>query len=593
MKTPKVVTIATVGAVALSLGLAACGGDDSSDKGGKGGSGKFGAAVGSVVNASDHKGGVLTMAQPDDYESLDPANIYYAYGMNSIRLWSRTLVTYTSKPGLEGTKPSPDLAESLATPSNGNKTWTFKLKKGLKYEDGTEIKAKDVKYAVARTYDRSILRNGPSYFQQMLDMPKDSKGTPKYPGPFKNKNLDAFTAVETPDDYTVVFKLGAPFSEFNEVVMFSGQTAPVPAAKDTGSRYGQHPVSSGPYKLETDYKPKTGVTLVRNTNWDQASDPNRKQLPDKIDIKSGLAAEEIDQRLINGTVQVDLPGTGVQATARQKLLTDTKLKGNSDNPESGFDWYIAINTTNIPNVECRKAIIYAADRQALYRAYGGEVGGTPMTSVMPPLIPGREPGTEYYTKADPNYTGDVAKAKEALTKCGKPQGFSTTMLFRNDRPKEQAEAEAMEQSLSRVGIKLTLKGYPHGTYTNEQLGSPDFNKRNGVGLGTYGWASDWPTGYGYLQPITDPKAIVPTGNANTSELRDPEVKKMWDDVVKLPDANERAKVYNKIDDRVRQLAAIVPNVYAKSLLYRPTNLTNVYFHVGYGMYDYANLGVTG
>src|SRR5437868_11466747 len=114
-----------------------------------------------------------------------------------------------------------------------------------------------------------------------------------------------------------------------------------------------------------------------------------------------------------------------------------------------------------------------------------------------------------------------------------------------------------------------------------------------IGLGTYGWAPDWNAGYGYLQPLSDGDAIVPTGNANTEELNDPEVNKLWDDVVKIQDPAGRAKIYNQIDAKVREQAAILPNVYAKSLLYRPTNLTNVYFHAGYGMYDYSNLGVTG
>jgi peptide/nickel transport system substrate-binding protein len=594
MRSPKVLTTAVAGAIALSLGLAACGGGDNTAKNDAGGSGaKFDAGSTAVVNPSDKKGGVLKVAQPDDFESLDPANIYYAFGLNFIRLYSRGLMTYTSKPGEAGATMSPDLAEAKGVPTDGGKTWTYKLKKGLKYEDGTEIKAADIKYAVARTFDRGVLRNGPSYFTQLLDMPKDAKQEPKYKGPFKDKNLAHFTAVETPDDYTVVFKLANPFGEFDEVVGFSGQTVPVPQAKDKGVRYGQHPVSSGPYKWEADYQAKKGGVLVRNDQWDQASDPNRKQLPDKIEVTAGLKAEEIDSRLLAGTLHVDLPGTGVQAAARQQILSNPKLKASADNPLAGFHWYLPINVKNIPNVECRKAIVYAADRDAMFRAYGGEIGGQLSTSVQPPSVIGREKGTDLYTKAEAGYKGDPVKAKEALAKCGQPNGFKTVMVFRSDRPKEKATAEALEQSLGKVGIQLDLKGYPSGTYTNEQFGSPAFVKKEKVGLGTYGWAPDWNTGYGYLQPISDGKAIVPTGNANPEELSDPALNQKWNDVVKLTDAAARAKVYNEIDTAIREQAAILPNVYAKSLLYRPSTLTNVYFHAGFGMYDYANLGVTG
>jgi peptide/nickel transport system substrate-binding protein len=592
MKSPKVWTWMAAGAVTLSLGLTACGGDDG-DGGGTGGTGgggggaaKFDAGSTAVVNPSDKKGGVLKMGMSDDFDSTDPGNTYYAFGNNFIRLYSRTLMTYASKPGQEGTKPVPDLAEAPGVPSENNKVWTFKLKKGIKYEDGTEVKAADVKYAVARTYDRGVLGHGPSYFASLLD-------AGDYKGAFKDKNLDNFKGIDTPDDYTVVFKLKDSFPEFNELVMFSGQTAPVPQAKDTGTQYARHPMSTGPYMWEGNYTAKKGGVLVRNPQWDPATDPNRKQLPDRIEVTAGIEASEVDNRLLNGQLHVDLPGSGVQDAARQQILTDAAKKANADNPYAGFHWYVPINVKNIPNLECRKAIVYAADRDAMWRAYGGNVGGEMSTSIMPPGITGRQKGTDVFTQAAEGYKGDVNKAKEALQACGKPNGFSTAMSYRSDRPKEKAVAEALEQSLGRVGIKLNLKGYPAGTYTGEQFGSPAFVKRENIGLGTYGWAADWPTGYGYLQAISDGKAIVESGNANPSELDDPEINKMWNDVVSVTDAGQREQIYNQIDQKIREQAAILPNVYAKSLLYRPETLTNVYFHSGFGMYDYANLGVTG
>ncbi|MEW2359537.1 ABC transporter substrate-binding protein [Spirillospora sp. NPDC029432] len=584
MKRPKVLTAAAAGAVVLSLGLSACGGGGDDKQGG--GTSVSNAAIGKVHNPSDKKGGTLKMATSSDIDSTDPGNMYYAWANNFTRLYSRMLLTYPAKPGPDGFKPVPDIAEGLGT-SNADKTeWTYKLKRGLKYEDGSEIRAEDIKYAVARTFDRGVLRNGPSYFSNLLD----AKG---YKGPFKDKNLDNFKGVTTPDDHTVVFHLNAPFAEFNELVTFSGQTTPVPQDKDKGERYGLHPFSSGPYKWEADYQPNKGGALVRNANWDQATDPNRKQLPDRIELLAGMNADELDNQLLSGQIHVALEGTGVQDNGRKTLLSSADHRKNADNPPGGFHWYMPINTKVIDNVECRKAIVYATNRDSLWRAYGGDVGGELATSIMPPNIEGREKGTDYYTKAEKGYTGDTAKAKESLTACGKPNGFETKMTYRSDRPKEKAVAEAMQAALQRVGIKLTLQGYPANTYTNDQFGSPSFIKKEGIGLGTYGWHADWPTGYGYLQALTDKDAIVPSGNAAVSELDDPAINKMWDDVVKIEDPAQRNKIYNQIDDSIRKQAAFIPNVYAKSLLYRPANLTNVFFHDGYGMYNYSTLGLSG
>ncbi|HEX2314198.1 MAG TPA: ABC transporter substrate-binding protein [Thermomonospora sp.] len=583
MRSPRFLTLTAAGAVALSLGLSACGGGDD-DGGDGGGGGGFNAAVDKIHNPSDKKGGTLRMAISSDIDSTDPGNMYYAWSNNFTRLYSRQLLTYNSKPGAESLKPAPDLAEALGVPSDGNKTWTYKLRKGIKYEDGTEIKARDIKYAVARTFDRGVLRNGPSYFAQMLD-------AGDYEGPFKDKNLDNFKGVETPDDYTLVFKLKEPFAEFNEVVNFSGQTAPVPQAKDQGERYGLRPFSSGPYKWEGNYQPGKGGSLVPNPHWDPSTDPNRKQLPAKIEVIAGLEAQELDNQLLKGQIHVDLAGTGVQDNARSQILQNPDLKNSSDNPPGGFHWYIPINVKNIPNVECRRAIVWAADRDAMWRAYGGDVGGEISTSIQPPDIEGRQKGTDHFTKAQIGYKGDVNQAKAALQRCGQPNGFSTTMVYRSDRPKEKATAEALQQSLSRVGIKLNLKGYPANTYTNDQFGSPSFVAKEKIGLGTYGWHADWPTGYGYLQAISDGDAIVPSGNANPSELDDKQINDLWDQTLKVEDPAQRAQIYNQIDDRIRSEAAILPNVYARSLLYRPGSLTNVFFHKGFGMYNYSTLGV--
>ncbi|GAA4068013.1 ABC transporter substrate-binding protein [Actinomadura miaoliensis] len=582
MRRPKVLATAAAGALALSL-VSACGGGD--DEGGSASTSVSNAAIGKIHNPSDRRGGALKMATSSDIDSIDPGDMYYAWANNFVRLYSRMLLTYPAKPGTEGWQPVPDLAEGLGQASADGKSWTYKLKKGLKYEDGTEITAKDIRYAVARTFDRGVLRNGPSYFSTLLD----AEG---YKGPYKDKNLDHFKGVTTPDDYTVVFHLKKPFAEFNELVTFSGQTAPVPQSKDKGERYGLHPVSSGPYKWEKDYEPGKGGTLVRNDQWDQSTDPNRKQLPDSIQLVAGMNADELDNQLMSGQIHVDLPGTGVQENARKAILTDPKKRENADNPPGGFSWYNPINTKLIP-VECRKAMVWAANRDAMWRAYGGDVGGELATSIMPPNIEGRQKGTDHYTKAEKGYTGDVEQAKQALQRCGKPNGFETKMVYRSDRPKEKAVAEALQQSLGRVGIKLNLQGYPANTYTNDQFGSPSFVEKEGIGVGTYGWHADWPTGYGYLQAITDKDAIVESGNANPGLFDNAQVNKIWDDVMNIADRNQRAQMYNQVDDIFRKEAGAIPNVYAKSLLYRPEKLTNVFFHEGYGMYNYSTLGLSG
>ena len=182
-----------------------------------------------------------------------------------------------------------------------------------------------------RTFDRSVLPNGPSYFTSLL-----AGNAATYPGPFKDraKNVMALTAIDTPDPTTIVFHLKQPFASFNYVVAFP-QTAPVPPAKDTGTNYQLHPLSTGPYKFQS-YQLNKQYTLVPNPQWNPSWDPQVKQLPSKIIVNLNVNANDIDNRLLAGDIQVDQAGTGVQAAARARILSNPSLKANADNPVTGF-----------------------------------------------------------------------------------------------------------------------------------------------------------------------------------------------------------------------------------------------------------------
>ncbi|MGH3823494.1 MAG: ABC transporter substrate-binding protein, partial [Pseudonocardiaceae bacterium] len=139
------------------LVLAGCGGPAS-------GIDVSGNTVGGIHNPSDAKGGTLRFANSGDWDSLDPADTYYAYAWNFVRLYGRALVMFTSAPGRQGATLVPDLAESLGRSSEDAKTWTYTLRPGVKFEDGTPVTSKDVKYAVERSLDKTTFPNGPTYF---------------------------------------------------------------------------------------------------------------------------------------------------------------------------------------------------------------------------------------------------------------------------------------------------------------------------------------------------------------------------------------------------------------------------------------------
>ncbi|MGW1965700.1 ABC transporter substrate-binding protein [Streptomyces sp. NPDC001935] len=541
------------------------------------------AATKDVVNASTKKGGTVTYEYSDVPDSFDPGNTYYAYMYNLSRLYARPLMTFQPGAGEKGNTLVPDLAASKGVPSDGGKTWTYKLRSGLKYQDGTAITSKDVKYAVERSnFARDVLSLGPNYFQQFL------VGGDKYKGPYKDKSAKGLSSIETPDDTTVVFHLKTAFQEFDYLVA-SPQTAPVPQAKDNGVDYVKNIVSSGSYKFQS-YADGKQAVLVRNENWDAATDPLRKQYPDKIVVNLKVAAETIDKDVLAGDA-IDLGGGGVQAATQADVLTSAAKKANTDNTYGGRLVYMAINTKVKPfdNVACRKAVQFAIDKVSVQTAEGGPIRGDIASTVLPPDIPGYEKSDVY---ASAGNKGDAAKAKEQLKACGK-ETINTNISARSDRPQEIDAATAIIASLKKVGINASLKQYPSGKYFTDYAGVPKFTEKNNIGLIMMQWGADWPSGYGFLQQILNGSAIGDSGNTNLSQYDNKDVNSLLEKAIGTQDDAARLGLYTQIDKKTMDDAVLVPLTYFKVLLARPQYATNLVSTAAFsGQYDYLNIGTT-
>ena len=574
---------AAVLAIVAGLALTGCG--SSSSDGGSGSSSKdeFNAAVGHVFNESSDKGGIVKFADEGQQDSVDPGDTYYGYSWNFIRLYGRGLTMFSPAPGKASNKIVGDLAEGLGQPSADAKTWTYKIRKGVKFEDGTEITAKDVKYGIERSGDKDVFPDGPTYFDDLLNWPAGWKG------PYKTKGMDTTSAIDTPDDYTLVLHFKQPFSDM-DYLGTTPQSMPVPVAKDTGAKYKNHVVSSGPYMFK-DYQDGKSFTLERNPNWDRKTDPNRKALPDGYEVSLNVNADDIDNRIVSGDLDVAYATVGVAPAMRARGLTDPALKARMDNPNAARLQYTSINPTVAPfdNIHCRKAIEYGMDRTAYVNAYGGKLaGGDPATTMLIPVIPGFKKFDLYETPED---KGDLDKAKSELQACGKPDGFETNISYRVERPLEKATAEAFQQQLAKIGIKLTPKGFPKADYFSTYAGNPPYVKKNNLGLIVNSWGADWNDGYGMLSQIVDSRVIRDSGGSSNTSVRIPEVDQLLDKVAVETDTAKREDLYGQIDNRVMEEAVTYPGVYAKLLLMRSKNLTNVFINDNYGGYDFLSLGV--
>jgi peptide/nickel transport system substrate-binding protein len=338
------------------------------------------------------------------------------------------------------------------------------------------------------------------------------------------------------------------------------------------------------------YQLNKQATLVPNPQWNPATDPNAKQAASKIIVNMNVSAADIDNRLLAGDIGVDSAGAGVQPAAQARILSSPTAKANADDPINGFARFAYLDTKVPPmnNVHCRRAVEYAANKVTAQTAYGGPVaGGAIASTVDVPTIVGYQSFDLYEALTNP--TGDVAKAKQELGLCGQPNGFSTSLAYRADRPKEVAAATALQASLALAGIKVTLKGFPAGTYYTNFAGAPAYVHSHNLGIAMGGWGADWPTGFGFLDSLVAGNTIVPTGNTNIEELNDPVVNNLFTKSSTLT-GDARTAIWGQIDKQVMTDAGILPLVYNKALLYRPTNVTNVYVQAYYGMYNYSVMG---
>ncbi|MGW1502266.1 ABC transporter substrate-binding protein [Streptomyces mirabilis] len=580
---------AAAAAVAALLTTAACGGGGSDDNNGsKTGAAGFDAANNKVAQASlVKKGGTLRFGGAQDADSWDTTRGYYGFMWDFARYYSRQLVTGKTEPGKAGAELTPDLATGLAKVTDDGKTYTYTLRDGITWEDGKAITSKDVKYGIERVWAQDVLSGGPTYLKDFLD----PKG--EYKGPYKDTSKDklGLKAITTPDDKTIVFHLPKANSDFQEVLGLVS-ASPVRQDMDTKSKYGLKPFSSGPYKFDS-YSPGKSLTLVRNTNWKQSADPVRKAYPDKITVQFYSDANQLDQRLLNGDLDLDINQTGMSPQGRTTALKEHKA--NLDNPISGYIRYAAFPQSVKPfdNVECRKAVILGADHVSLQTARGGPVaGGDIGTNMLPPSVPGSE-GQKYdpYAISGADKNGNVEKAKAALKACGKPNGFSTTIAVRNNKPVEVATAQSLQASLKKVGITAQIDQFD-GSQTTGIIGSPENVKKKGYGIIIMGWGPDFPTVQGFGLPLWDSKYIAPSGNNNFALINDKTIDGLFDQYVTTLDDAGKTKLSTEINHKVMEGAYYLPFTFEKFINWRGDNLANVYTTDNYsGTYDFVNLGL--
>jgi peptide/nickel transport system substrate-binding protein len=548
------------------------------------------------LNPSTAKGGTLRIGSAGDLDFLDPARTYFAFSWDIHQLINRTLLTFPDGTGQQALFPIGDIATAPATPTNRDRTWTYTLKSGIKFQNGSTVTSKDIKYAIERTFATKVVNEGPDYFATFLcPGGENSDGAcTTYRGPYNGKaSVYGLSTIKTPSANKIVFHLNQPFAEWNYVMTLFG-TSPVEARIDQnpttgGANYNTHVQATGPYEIAS-YVPNKHIDLVRNPTYNPLTDGTRPALPNRIDIRTDFEAPTLDRAIIANKEDLDIGGIGVQAATQATILKNPALMARSLDPLTGFTRYLAILSETPPfdNVYCRRAVEWATNKTAQLAALGGEYSGAVANTLGPPTLAGWRSFDLYPTSA--NGSPDIANAKKDLALCGYPSGFTTTIVVTNEGESPK-QAKLIQQDLKVVGITANIREFDPSTYYTSVVGAPSNLKKDGFGLAFSAWGPDWPAPFGYFEDLVDPRRFLSQNNGNFGDCSDPHLTSLINSAVKQPTLAAEFSYWQQVDMTVLSDACDVPLIYGKALDIFSKRLTNVDIEPALGIVDLRTVGV--
>ena len=572
----RLAVVAAVGA----LVLAACGGGSEEASGGASGGANGEPTKGGTIN-------VLTLSE--QFNHLDPQRNYTGVDLAFASGYlNRTLTQYKYAPGPDGVTLVPDMATDTGTSNEDATQWSFTLRDGVSFEDGTPVTCADIKYGVSRTFATDVITDGPGYALTMLDIPTNEDGTSVYKGPYVTEGNDvaafdkAITCSE--DGKTITFNLNQSVGDFNYAVTLTA-FSPVPQAKDTGEKYDDAVVSTGPYKI-SEYTKGQKLVLVRNENWNPDSDPIRKAYPDQIVVSFAIDAAAIDQRLIAdaGEDQTAVPIAGMQP---ENLATvfgsdDPRFADRSVDANDPYVRYMVINTQKVPNLKQRIAIAVAVNRAEILQIRGGDFAGTMADgSISPTLGAAYQPTgmwTDMFGKEIPA-TGDPEYAKQLITESGEAMP-KLVYQFPNN-PVDEKMAASYQASLAKAGIEVTLQPIEPGEYYSIVM-----DPAKAEGLMRSGWAADWPNASTVIPPLFGKGEAFNLGLVDDAafDAKIAEAKAMTD-------ATAQAAKWAELNKEAMTQAWIVPTVFGKTQYLWGSKVGGAFMWDAYGAIPYGNLWV--
>ena len=557
--------VAGVGAAAL--GLAACGGNKSGSTATSGNASSAGSSTGSINTAG------FTVQYGSNPETLDPALNSAVDGGNTIITVFETLLIIN-----ENNEAVPGQAESWTTSEDGL-TWTFTMRDGLKWSDGSELNAKDFEYSFKRMANPDTTAPYAETCLGMIDGFEEAAGFPDADGnPTVEPNFDALNVKASDDGKTLTIVLGYPCSYFDKIAAFAAmspvQKATVEANGDAWATSPDTYVCNGPYMI-TEWTPSERIVLTKNPNYVGGWDSS-KIVSDSItlllleDSSASYAAYNSGEAVLIKDVPTDEIPSLTKAEDGGDFYVDTILG----------TYYVSLNLKRdaFKDAKVRKALSLAIDRDYVANTIMQGTYSTADSIVGPGIVDEKgnfhDNGNAPYISAD--YEANLAEAKKLLAEAGYPngEGYPVIEYSCNDAGYHVPLAEYLQQAWGDLGITLTISKMEWSSFTAARRAGEYDVARNG-------WVMDY----------NDPSNMLDlfcSGNGNNDgKYSNPEFDAAID-ASRVADVTEHFAQLHKAEDILMEDTGCLPIAYYNDYWLQSPSLKGIWHNpYGYWYFQYG------
>jgi peptide/nickel transport system substrate-binding protein len=470
-----------------------------------------------------------TFASFPDY--MDPALSYTAEGWVSMYDTYIPLLTCKHAGGREGNEVIPGLAKSLPRITDNGKTYTLFLRRGLRYSDGSRVRASDFEYAVKRMF--SLFSGGLPFYTDIVGARK-----------FLRTRRGGISGISTNNRTgKIVIHLNRARGEFLEqlALMF---VAPVPPTTPMSDQSFHPPPATGPYVI-TKSRPGVGWSYARNPEWKRHNGRLMPQLPGghvgRIDVKVVRDSE----KQVNGVEKGKFDWMQNPPSAARYLELQTKYKGTQFRVDPTVStYYFWMNTRKAPfnDLKVRRAVNYAVDASALWRIYSGQIA--PTHQILPPDVSGYQ--------AYDLYPYSMAKARRLMAKAH-PKDRKITVWTDSEAPNTEA-GEYYADVLRELGFKVRLK-IVNADFYFTVIGN---TSTPNLDTGWSDWFEDYPHPNDWFQPLLAGSSILRRDNGNFAQIDVPELNRKIARLRRRPLGPSQERQYAALDRSYMKLAPWVP-----------------------------------